>query len=97
MANITLTYLPGEQCWVRGQDRVCIIESISIEKNVQGELEITYNWYNLDFGVDITEVWDDGYFTEKNIGKTVFNSYEELVKAFPEDFEYLKEYVDGEF
>ena len=82
MKNFELNYLPGDKVWVRGQRFECIIESVVIEK----DKEITYNWYNLDIGYDTCEVWDDGDFTNEDIGKTVFSSLEELEKAFPEDF-----------
>lgn len=83
MKTVEVKYMPGDACWVRGQYRECIIENVVIEKD-----GITYNWYNLDVGYDITEVWDDGYFTGENIGKTVFDTLEELEKAFPEDFDF---------
>ena len=83
MKTVELDYAPGDTCWVRGQYRECIIDDVII-----GNDDVTYNWYNLDVGVDITEVYDDGYFTKDAIGKTVFNSLEELEKAFPEDFEF---------
>lgn len=75
--------MPGDTCWVKGQYRECIIESVILEKD-----GITYNWYNLDVGYDITEVWDDGDFSNADIGKTVFDTLEELEKAFPEDFDF---------
>lgn len=81
MKTIELSYLPGDTCWVKGQYRECIIDEVIISEN-----GITYNWYNLDVGVDVTEVWDDGYFTNEDIGKTVFDSLEEYKKAFPEEF-----------
>ena len=82
MKTIEFAFLPGDTCWVRGQYRECIIENVLVEENN----EITYNWYNVDVGVDVTEVWDDGDFTNGDIGKTVFSSLEEWEKAFPEDF-----------
>ena len=83
MKTIEVQYLPGDTCWVRGQYRECIIESVILEKD-----GITYTWYNFEVGPDITEVWDDGSFTSGDIGKTVFDSLEEYEKAFPEDFQY---------
>ena len=83
MKTIEVKYMPGDTCWVKGQYRECIIASVVLEKD-----GITYNWYNLDVGYDITEVWDDGYFTGEDIGKTVFDTLEELEKAFPEDFDF---------
>lgn len=83
MKTVEVKYMPGDPCWVRGQYRECIIDNVVLEKD-----DITYNWYNLDVGYDITEVWDDGYFSSEDIGKTVFDSLEELEKAFPEDFDF---------
>ena len=83
MRTVEVKYAPGDTCWVRGQYRECIIENVTIEKD-----DITYNWYNLDVGYDITEVWDDGYFSEEDIGETVFDTLEEYEKAFPEDFDF---------
>lgn len=83
MKTIEVKYLPGDTCWVRGQMRPCIIEDIIVN-----EQNTTYNWYNLDVGYDTSEVWDDGYFTNKDIGKTVFDTLEEYEKACPEDFYY---------
>ena len=81
MKTVELKYLPGDECWVRGQFRTCYIESITLDE--QG---VTYNWVNYDYGVDCTEVWDDGYFTSESIGTEVFDSLEELEAAFPDDF-----------
>lgn len=81
MKNFELHYQPGDKVWIRGQYRECIIDFIVIDQN-----DITYNWYNLDVGVDITEVYDDGYFTVEDIGKTVFATYEELVEAYPSEY-----------
>ena len=83
MKNFELHYQPGDKVWIRGQYRECIIDFIVIDQN-----DITYNWYNLDVGVDITEVYDDGYFTVEDIGKSVFNSLREYEEHYPEDFEY---------
>ena len=88
MKTVELKYLPGDECYIRGEDRTCFIENVSIRKDHHGNLDITYEWYNLDVGVDCTEVWDDGYFTEDEIGRFVFDSMEELMKAFPEDFDH---------
>ena len=86
MKTVEVKYMPGDTCWVRGQHRECIIESVVVDEN-----DITYNWYNLDVGYDTTEVWDDGYFTSEDIGVTVFDTLEELENAFPGDF-YFEEY-----
>jgi hypothetical protein len=88
MKTVELKYLPGDECYVRGQDRTCYIENVNITKDNDGNLEIDYIWYNLDIGPDCTEVWDDGYFTAAEIGINVFDSMEELQKAFPKDYDF---------
>ena len=47
MKTVELKYLPGDECYIRGQDRTCYIENVSITE--QG---IFYFWYNCDAGVD---------------------------------------------
>lgn len=86
MKTVELHFLPGDKCWVRGQRFECIIEDIILGSEPNGDLTVTYNWYNLDIGYDTCEVWDDGDFTDEDIGKTVFSSLEEWEKTFPEDF-----------
>ena len=86
MKTVKLKYLPGDECYVRGQNRTCYIETVDITKAEDGSLEIGYSWYNLDVGVECTEVWDDGYFNSDEIDINVFDSMEELQKAFPDDF-----------
>lgn len=81
MKTVELAFIPGDKCWIRGQRFECIIEDVII-----GEDTTTYNWYNLDIGYDTCEVWDNGNFTNDDIGKTVFSSLEEWEKTFPEDF-----------
>ena len=95
MKKVELAYLPGDEVYIRGQDRTCYIENVSIRKIDKADgtfaLETTYEWYNLDVGVDCTEVWDDGYFTEDDIGKIIFDSMEELVKAWPDHYDFRYE------
>lgn len=83
MKTVEVKYMPGDTCWVRGQYKECIIEEVTLSAD-----NIMYTWYNLDVGYDTTEVWDDGYFNKEDIGKTVFDTLEELEKAFPEDFDF---------
>ena len=87
MKTVEVKYVPGDECYVRGQYRTCYIESVVFDD--QGT---TYNWVNYDYGVDVTEVWDDGYFTDGDIGETVFDFLEDLEAAFPEDFAFGDEY-----
>lgn len=53
-----------------------IIEKISITE--QG---ICFEWVQYEFGVDLTECWDDGEFGIDEIGKTVFLTREEAEAA----------------
>lgn len=53
-----------------------IIDGISITE--QG---MFFNWVQYEFGVDITECWDDGQFDVDEIGKTVFLTREEAEQA----------------
>lgn len=71
--NVDIRYLPGDSVWISGQDRICYIDNVSIRKDDSGKFEVTYEWCNFDHGHDIIEVWDDGYFTNKDIGKIVFD------------------------
>ena len=82
MKTVELKYMPGDECWVRGQYRACYIDSVVLD-----ETGVTYNWANYDYGVDVTELWDEGYFTNGDIGETVFDSLQDLEMAFPDDFE----------
>ena len=91
MKTIDVKYLPGDECYVRGQDRTCYIDNISIRKDDSGNIDITYEWYNLDVGMECTEVWDDGYFDTSDIGVSIFDTYEELARAFPALYHYLPE------
>jgi hypothetical protein len=89
--TVEFKYLPGDECYIRGQDRTCYIESINITKDQGGSLVVDYIWYNLDVGPDCTEVWDDGYFTATEIGVTVFDSMDELQKAWPDHYDFRYE------
>ena len=42
---------------------------------------ITVNWAEYDRGPEETELWDDGWFTPDDFGKTVFLTREEAEKA----------------
>ena len=91
MKTVDLKYMPGDECYIRGEDRTCYIENISIRRDSNGNLDITYEWCNYEYGVDCTEVWADGYFTPADIGVKVFDSMEELEKAWPEHYDYRYE------
>lgn len=89
MKTVEVHYMPDDTVWVAGEHRECIIDQVIISK-VGNRTEITYTWANYDYGVDITELWNEGEFSSEDIGKTVFDSLEEYEKAFPEEFNYPK-------
>lgn len=95
MKIVELRYLPGDEVWIKGESRVCYIDQVILNKEHNGNIFTTYTWYNLDIGVDVTEVWNEGDFTPEDIGKTVFSTYKELADAYPE--EYKVEYNGDEF
>lgn len=97
MKNFELNYLPGDEVWVKGQNRVSIIDQVILGKTDKDEIDVLYTWYNLDHGPDLTELWDEGEITPKDIGVTVFDTYEEYREKCPEDFQYDEIYVGDEF
>lgn len=80
MKTVELKYLPGDACYIKGHNKACYIDSIFIDTD-----EVTYNWYSL------TVDYDTGCFTNDAIGNTVFDSFEELDKAFPNYFYFDEE------
>ena len=76
--TVTLDFVPGDKVYIKDERFVSIIERIVIDD------DITYEWYSLDHGLDVIEVWNEGSFTKEDIGKTVFASYVELLAAYPE-------------
>ena len=89
MKTVEVHYMPDDVVWVAGEYRECIIDQVIISK-VGNRTEIIYTWANYDYGVDVTELWNEGEFSSEDIGKTVFDSLEEYEKAFPEEFNYPK-------
>ena len=67
----------GDTVWIENHKFAAEIESISIG----GKDGPCFEWTEYDQGFDLTEVWDEGYFTEKEIGKTVFLTREEAEAA----------------
>lgn len=61
---------------VEGYHDSAVIDEIHIDE--QG---ITFTWVQYEVGVDVTECWDDGYFDIDDIGKTVFLTREDAIKA----------------
>lgn len=93
MKNFELDYLPGDEVWVKGQNRISIIDQVILGKTDKGEIDVIYTWCNYDYGPDLTEVWDDGEFTPEDIGVNVFDTYEEYQEKCPECVYYWEEYI----
>lgn len=68
-------YMPDDE-WGRIE---AVVENIEITHS-----GVRYEWVKYDVGVDETEVWDCGTFRDKDIGKTVFLSFEDYEKALAE-------------
>ena len=68
-------YIPDDE-WGRTE---AVVENIEITHS-----GVCYEWVKYDVGVDETEVWDCGTFRDKDIGKTVFLSFEDYEKALAE-------------
>ena len=45
------------------------------------EQGIMFTWVQYEVGVDVTECWDEGDFDIDDIGKTVFLTREDAIKA----------------
>ena len=67
----------GDTVWILDHKFSAEIEKISLG----GEDGLCFEWTEYDRGFELTEVWDEGYFTEKDIGKTVFLTREEAERA----------------
>ena len=67
----------GDTVWILDHKFAAEIEKISLG----GEEGPCFEWTEYDRGFELTEVWDEGYFTEKDIGKTVFLTREEAERA----------------
>lgn len=68
-------YMPDDE-WGRIE---AVVENIEITHS-----GLCYEFVKYDVGVDETEVWDYGTFRDKDIGKTVFLSFEDYEKALAE-------------
>ena len=73
---VVLPVKPGSVVWILNHKFPAEIEEICTRKD--GVFAV---WVEYDRGPELTEVWDDGEFDIKEIGKTVFLTVEELEKA----------------
>lgn len=71
----------GDRVWIVGHRFPAVIDEITI--NIQDG--ITFNWSEHDEGPELTELWDDGWFTPEDIGKTVFLTREEAEAALAKE------------
>ena len=84
----------GDTVWIKNHKFAAEINSISIG----GKDDPCFEWTEYDRGFDLTEAWDEGYFTEKEIGKTVFLTHEEAEAAIiREKLEAIPEVDPDEF
>ncbi|MBQ8004398.1 MAG: hypothetical protein IJ299_04830 [Oscillospiraceae bacterium] len=77
---VKLPFKPGELVYMPGHKFPSEIEEITFNL-IDG---ITYNWAEYDKSPELTEVWDDGWFVDSDIGQTVFLSREEAEAALKE-------------
>lgn len=73
---VVLPVKPGDVVWILNHKFAAEIEEIRITKD--GVFAV---WVEHDKGPELTELWDDGEFDIKEIGKTVFLTVEEWEKA----------------
>lgn len=71
----------GDTVYFATKDRFnsATIDEITITDN-----GMQFYWLQYDKSYEITEIWDDGTFSDKDIGKTVFLTREEAEKALKE-------------
>ena len=67
----------GDMVYISGHRFAAQIDEIVINA-LDG---ITLNWSEYDKGPEETELWDDGWFTPEDFGKTVFRTQEEAEAA----------------
>lgn len=73
---VELPVRPGRVVWILNHRFPAEIEEICIRED--GVFAV---WVEYDRSPELTEVWDDGEFDIKEVGKTVFLTVEELEKA----------------
>lgn len=73
---VVLPVKPGSVVWILNHKFSAEIEEVCIRED--GVFAV---WVEYDRSPELTEVWDNGEFDIKEIGKTVFLTVEELEKA----------------
>ena len=73
---VELPVKPGSVVWILNHRFEAEVEEICIRED--GVFAV---WVEYDRSPELTEVWDDGEFDIKEVGKTVFLTVEELEKA----------------
>lgn len=67
----------GDMVYISGHRFSAQIDEIVLD-SLNG---VTFNWTEYDVGPEMTELWDDGWFTIEEIGETVFLTREEAEEA----------------
>lgn len=73
---VVLPVKPGSVVWILNHRFEAEVEEICIRED--GVFAV---WVEYDRSPELTEVWDDGEFDIKEVGKTVFLTVEEREKA----------------
>ena len=68
----------GDTVYFATKDR---FNSATIDEITITENGMQFYWLQYDKSYEITEIWDDGTFSDKDIGKTVFLTRESVEKA----------------
>lgn len=71
----------GDTIYFVTKDR---FNSATINEITIAASEIQFYWTHYDKSYETTEIWDEGIFYDKDIGKTVFLSRKEAEKALKE-------------
>ena len=71
----------GDTVYFATKDR---FNSATIDEITIAENGIQFYWLQYDKSYEITEIWDDGTFSDKDIGETVFLTREAAEKALKE-------------
>lgn len=71
----------GDTVYFATKDR---FNSATIDEITITENGMQFYWLQYDKSYEITEIWDDGTFSDKDIGKTVFLTREAAEKALEE-------------
>lgn len=77
---VVLPCKAGDEVYIPGHRLAAQIDEITIDAT-NG---VVLNWSEYEAGPELTELWDDGWFTPEDFGKTVFLTREEAEKALEE-------------